>query len=270
MAKYILLSLFLMVFIAGCGESIFEIGSNKNTNAAKEDTLDFNFIAGNCSPVIAHFDNIDSTGARLSTRETIMYLSALLECGGFNIINGIGAFTENNNGDIYSVTGSMVGLKSVDVNTLNALNQFYIKASKICQTKLSNSMFGDTIDPNITALCGFTGMIGTTLSLTELIAQVSGSNNIEFSEEGYNNVLSGIDVNKNVGVFLGENPAFIDNLTGILDSVSSLPEGVASIVGDTSAVVEEYKQMLYDENTGKVSEDKLKAFLQEMQSGSVE
>lgn len=268
MAKHILLSLFLIFFIAGCGESVFEAGSNKNTNAAKEDTLDFNFISGNCSPVISHFDNIDSTGALLNNRETIMYLSSLLECGGFNIINGIGAFTENNNGDIYTAAGAMVGLKSVDANTLSLMNTFYVKASKVCQTKLTNNTSNNTIDPNIAALCGFTGMIGTTLSLTELIAQVSGSTNIEFSEAGYNNALSGIDINKNMDAFLGQHPEYVDNLSDILDSVSSLPQGVEEIVGDTSAVVEEYKQLLYDENTGKVSKDKLKLFLQEMQSGT--
>ncbi len=269
MVKNIILTLFLIFFIAGCGESIFEAGSNKTTNAAKEDTLDFNFIAGNCSPVISHFDSIDSTGALLNIRETIMYLSSLLECGGFNIINGIGAFTENNNGDIYTAAGAMVGLKSVDANTLSIMNAFYIKASKICQTKLSNNISNNTLDPNIAALCGFTGMIGTTLSLTELIAQVSGSNHIEFSESGYNNALSGIDINKSMDVFLEEHPEYIENISSILDSVSSLPQGVEEIVGDTSAVVEEYKQLLYDENTGKVSKDKLKLFLQEMQSGTV-
>lgn len=262
MAKYIFLPLFLMIFISGCGESVFEAVSNKNTYAAQEDTLDYNFIAGNCSSVISHFDNIDSTAALLNNRETFMFLSSLLECGGFNIINGIGAFTENTS-DIYLAAGAMVGLKSVDINKLSYMNTHYVKASKICQNKLT---LNNQQDKNIAALCGFTGMIGTTLSLSELIAQISGSSNIELSEQGYYNALSGTNISENLDLFLEQNPEYIDNLSVVLDSVSSIPQSVEEIVGNTSIVVEEYKQLLYDENTKKVSKDKLKLFLQQMQT----
>lgn len=274
MKKVFILSLLLSVFLSGCGESIFEAGSNKETAAAKEDTLDFNFITGNCKPVISHFESIDGTGVKLNTNETVMFLSALLECGGFSVLNGVSAFGNLESGDMYSVAAAMAGIGNISTSALQGTTSYYKKASEVCTNKQAlskNSESGSEntyVDVNIATLCGFNGMIGTTLSLTELIAGVTGVETLTISKQGFQEALTGItDLNKSADKFFTNNLTYTTELTNILESVTTMPDSVSSILGDTTAMVDEYKSQLYD-NTGKVSADKLKAFLSVMQSGT--
>lgn len=271
MKKIFILSLLLSVFLSGCGESIFEAGSNKETTAAKEDTLDFNFITGNCKPVISHFNSIDGTGAKLNTNETVMFLSALLECGGFSVLNGVSAFGKLESGDMYSVAAAMAGIGNISTSALQGITSYYKKAAVVCTNKKGTETGVENInvDANIATLCGFNGMIGTTLSLSELIAGVSGSTDLTISEQGFQEALTDIvDIDTKANSFFIENPNYTTELTNILDSVITMPDSVSSILGDTTAMVEEYKSQPYDEGTNKVSETKLKAFLKLMQTGT--
>lgn len=267
------LLLILIVSIYGCGDSIYGNVDNNGSQASKQDQLDFDFISNNCMPVIAHYDSIDPTGAVLSRDDAFKYLSALLYCGGFNVIGGIDMVNKAGTSDVYGVVGAMLGISEVTTDTLNALSPYYLKAVNICSIRDNLSKLNNTVIDNSTAsICGFAGMIGSAVNISSLISSIAGDNiSIEISENGFQTALDQIDVNTAVDNFLAnmENGNdYLDNLTlsvnTALDSLSSME----SILGGSVTMVNDIKDILFDNATNQVSIDTLKAYITSIQQNS--
>lgn len=269
---FYLLVFIMTVSIYGCGDSIYGGVDNNGSHVAKQDQIDFDFISNNCMPVIAHYDSIDPTGAVLSRDDAFKYLSALLYCGGFNIIGGIDMVNKVGTSDVYSVVAAMLGISQVTTSHLSALSPYYVKAVNICSVRDNISQLNYTVLDNSTAsICGFAGMIGSAVNVSSLISSIAGNNAaIEFSENGFQTALEQIDINTAVDNFLSntENDTYLQDLTLSLDTALDSLSSMESLLGGSAAMVGDIKDILYDNATNQVSIDTLKAYITSIKENS--
>ncbi len=265
---YIFLLVFWLFIFTGCGESIYKTAEDKSVSVAKQDTLDYDFINGNYGAVVNHFDAKDISGKELNNNEAYMYLSSILGTGGFNVLNGIDAFTNNNGSqDIYSVAGKMIGVTKLTSQEIDTKVTIFQKASTICNNRgaIIDGQLSIT-DVNVSTLCTFTGMIGTTVNLSSLVSQLNKDiPDIELSEQGFMDALKNIEISGNIDNLLTND--YLDNMTNMLNCSFISNSSVENILGDTSTMMNKYKEQLYDNATHKVSKDKLTKFILDMQSG---
>lgn len=263
--------LFLLMFVFllslyGCGESIYSDAADTGTKEAVYDQVDFDFISNHCGPVIAHYDSIDSTGASLSRDDTFKYLSAILYCGGFNIIGGIDMVSTSGTSDVYGVVASMLGVTEVTSENLNAISPYYSKAVNICSVREALAKDNNTTLDNSTAsLCGFAGMVGSAVNVSSLITSIAGDNvSIVLSENGFQQALSQIDINTAVDNFFANtenSSSYIDNLTLSVNTAIDSLTSMESLLGGSISMVNDIQTSLLDDITNKVSVDKLKEYL---------
>ena len=241
---FLLMFVFLLSFY-GCGDSIYSDAANIGTSEAQQDQLDFDFISNNCAPVIDYYNNVDSSGASLTRDDAFKFLSAILYCGGFNVIGGIDMVTQAGTSDVYGVVAAMLGISESIREAL----------AKDNNTSLDNST---------ASICGFAGMIGSAVNVSSLISSIAGENvAITISENGFKQALEQIDVNTAVDEFLAntENAAYLDDLTLTLNTAFGSLSSMESLLGGSTDMVNDIKGSLLDEITNQVSADKLKEYI---------
>lgn len=261
---YVLLFIFL-VSLYGCGESIYSDAADTSAKEAVQDQVDFDFISNNCAPVMNYYNSVDSTGASLSRDDAFKFLSAILYCGGFNVIGGIDMVNKAGTSDIYGVVAAMLGISEVTTETLKALSPYYLKAVDICSTRKTLAEDNNTTLDNSTAsICGFAGMIGSAVNVSSLISSIAGDNvSIEISENGFQQALDQIDVNTAVDEFLAnaDNDAYLNELTLTLNTAFDSLSSMEDLLGGSTSMVNDIKGSLLDETTNQVSADKLKEYI---------
>lgn len=261
---YVLLFIFL-VSLYGCGESIYSDAADTSAKEAVQDQVDFDFISNNCAPVMNYYNSVDSTGASLSRDDAFKFLSAILYCGGFNVIGGIDMVNKAGTSDVYGVVAAMLGISEVTTETLKALSPYYLKAVNICSTRKTLAEDNNTTLDNSTAsICGFAGMIGSAVNVSSLISSIAGDNvSIEISENGFQQALDQIDVNTAVDEFLAnaDNDAYLNELTLTLNTAFDSLSSMEDLLGGSTSMVNDIKGSLLDEVTNQVSADKLKEYI---------
>lgn len=263
--------LFLLMFVFllslyGCGESIYSGAADTGTKEAVYDQVDFDFISNNCAPVMNYYNSIDATGASLSRDDTFKFLSAILYCGGFNVIGGIDMVSTSGTSDVYGVVASMLGVTEVTSENLNTISPYYSKAVNICSVREALAKDNNTTLDNSTAsLCGFAGMVGSAVNVSSLITSIAGDNvSIVLSENGFQQALSQIDINTAVDNFFANtenSSSYIDNLTLSVNTAIDSLTSMESLLGGSISMVNDIQTSLLDDITNQVSVDKLKEYL---------
>lgn len=267
MKKYILyLMLFVFLFsLYGCDENLYADIDNNGSYASKQDQLDFEFISNNCAPVMDYYDRVDPTGAVLSRDDAFKFLSAVLYCGGFNIIGGIDMVSKSGTSDVYSIVAAMLGISEVTSENLNAISPYYFKAVDICHTRNTLAKDNNTsLDKSTASICGFAGLIGSAINVSSLISSIAGANiPIEISKNGFQQTLEQIDVNAAVDEFLAnaENDIYLEELTLAVNTAFDSLSSMESLLGGSEDMVNEIKDSLLDEDSNQVSADKLKEYI---------
>ena len=265
---YLLLFVFA-VSLYGCGESIYSEAADTGAKEAVQDQVDFDFISNNCAPVMNYYNSIDATGASLSRDDAFKFLSAILYCGGFNVIGGIDMVSKAGTSDVYGVVAAMLGISEVTNENLKSISPYYLKAVDICSTRKTIAENNNTTLDNSTAsICGFAGMIGSAVNVSSLISSIAGNNIvIEISENGFQQALEQIDVNTAVDEFLAnaENNTYLEELTLTLNTAFDSLSSMESLIGGSVDMVNEIKNSLLDEVTNQVSADKLKEYITSIQ-----
>ena len=219
--------------------------------------------------VMNYYNSIDATGASLSRDDAFKFLSAILYCGGFNVIGGIDMVSKAGTYDVYGVVAAMLGISEVTNENLKSISPYYLKAVDICGTRKTIAENNNTTLDNSTAsICGFAGMIGSAVNVSSLISSIAGNNIvIEISENGFQQALEQIDVNTAVDEFLAnaENNTYLEELTLTLNTAFDSLSSMESLIGGSVDMVNEIKNSLLDEVTNQVSVDKLKEYITSIQ-----
>lgn len=261
---YLLLFVFLLS-LYGCGENLYADLDNNGSQESKQDQLDFEFIGNNCAPVMDYYNRVDSTGATLSRDDTFKFLSAILYCGGFNIIGGIDMVAKTGSSDIYGVIAAMLGVSEVTADSLNAISPYYAKSVNICSIKNMLAKDNDTtLDKSMISICGFAGMVGAAVNVSSLISTIAGIEiPIEISADGLKQALEQVDVDAKIDEFLAnsENETYIEDLSLALNTAFDNLDSMEELLGGSTDMIYEIKNSLIDETTNKVSEEKLKAYI---------
>ncbi len=261
---YLLLFVFLFS-LYGCDENLYSDIDNNGSYAAKQDQLDFEFISNNCAPVMNYYNRVDPTGAVLSRDDAFKFLSAVLYCGGFNIIGGIDMAGKTGTSDVYGIVAAILGISEVTSESLNAISPYYLKSVNICYIR--NILAKDnntTLDKSTASICGFAGLIDSVINVSLLISSIAGTNiPIEISKNGLQQTLEQIDVNAAVDEFLAnaENNAYLEELTLALNIAFDSLSSMENILDGSTDMVNEMKDSLLDEVTNQVSADKLKEYI---------
>ena len=228
----------------------------------------YDYITGKCAPVVDYYRKIDVTGISLSNREATMYISSLLECGGFNYLNIIKAFEGQI--DYIKTIAYIVGVHDASFQQLDVITKIFDQATTICINRsVDNATNINSVDHNIATLCSSAGFVGTFINLSELVAGVSNLDNITISAQGFKTALEGVDINTKLDVFLSENPLFISEITNTMNVFVNLSSKLEKLTGeDLKPLLEKYTSYLYDENK-KISRERLHNFLTLAQSGAL-
>lgn len=219
---------------AGCdGGNLFSGSSDKSSDAAKTDENDFNFITGKCAEVVAYLESKKNSGIALTSTENYQYSNAVLECSGFNMINGINSIFTNGSGDIYGIISDLFGTNTVDPSKIKDLTGQYDKVLATCDT-LPRDEQGQIIDKNMASLCGLAAASNTILEVSDIIMSVPGGpTSVEISETGMSNALNGVngtDLNQGVADYVTGNGG--DQFLNDLDKNLGYVEGAASEIGN--------------------------------------
>lgn len=180
----------ILVFISGCGESIYEGAADTTTSAAVTDQLDFDLISGSCQSVINYYDSQITSKTVLSDNDLYKYVSALLNCSGFNVVNGIDSIVTNGGSDIYKTAGALMGVTKIDMNTSASLQSSYDKAIKACFDRKTELLKNNlTLNETNMTLCGLAGMMGSIVNMSAMMLNTSGggASVLELSQTGFEN-----------------------------------------------------------------------------------
>ena len=271
MKKYLLLSLiFLMVmFISGCGESIYSGAADTTTSEANTDQMDFDFINGKCQPIISYYDSKILNEETLSDDDIYKYVSAILTCSGFDIVKGIDSILLTGGSDIYKTSGDLMGISVIDMNTSKFLQEYYDKAISVCYDR-KVELEKDELSLNTTNLtiCGLAGMMGTVVNMSAMMLNTSGggANKLELTEAGFQdfatNEMESTLAAQGLGSYLKEKSDFLGYLNRGLTIGEDGADTIGSLIGqsDFSSVLSDLARQLRDSN-GDITEPSLLGYL---------
>lgn len=271
MKKYLLLSLtFLMVmFISGCGESIYSGVADTTTSEANTDQMDFDFINGKCQPVISYYDSKILNEETLNDDDIYKYVSAILTCSGFDIVKGIDSILITGGSDIYKTSGDLMGISVIDMNTSKFLQEYYDKAISVCYDR-KVELEKDELSLNTTNLtiCGLAGMMGTVVNMSAMMLNTSGggANKLELSQTGFEEFAQKEMDPSLAGQFLGsylkEKSDFLGYLNNSLTIEEDGADDIGSLIGQSnfSSVLSDLAGELRDSN-GNITEPSLLNYL---------
>lgn len=257
----------LIIFISGCGESMFAAGGNDQSPEAKESIVIKAFMDKDYDKILSLYSNNYST---FSNEDAYNYVSALLGKGGFDILNGIDYFLGSNQGstdDMYSMFYTLIGINNTTANSQHLIDnakRFFDEAAIVCNTvncirlggqitlnqgvascsvKAANNTTA-VLDNNTAFVCSLSGGFGTVTNVSNTVknlAEKAGLNidDIDLtSQAGLSEVIdqiqtSGKDLDKTIQELTDED---IKDLANTLNNLNSNISNLESIVGDVSEV----------------------------------
>lgn len=267
MRRYLFSALLILplLFITGCGESVYSGASDTSTNEAIIDALDFSFIGGQCQSIIDYYDVQVSSGASINDDDMYKYLSAILSCSGFDVLSGVNSVLTNGGSDIYMTAGALMGITFVDVNKSVQLQSYYDKAISLCYSKKAElEKLGQTLNDTNKTICGFAGMMGAVVNMSALMLNTSGggASIIELSETGFqyfaDNEIDETIGGQSLASYLKEKDDFLMQLNNGLTIGEDGAQLIGSVIGqnDFSTVLSELAGLLRDKE-GNITEDSL-------------
>lgn len=215
------LSIVLVIFISGCGESMFAAGGNDQSPEAINSVITKAFMDKDYDKILSLYSKNYDT---FSNEDAYNYVAALLGKGGFDILNGIDFFIGSNKGntdDMYSMFYTLIGINSTTTNSQNIINNtkvFFDEAAIVCNTVSCARLGGqittndgttscsvntanstiNSLDNNTAFVCSLSGGFGTVTNISNTVKILAEKNNIDtsniniISEGGLANVISSI------------------------------------------------------------------------------
>lgn len=264
----LIMSFILIIFISGCGESMFAAGGNDKSPEAKESTVIKAFMDKDYDKILSLYSNNYST---FSNEDAYNYVSALLGKGGFDILNGIDYFLGSNQGstdDMYSMFYTLIGINDTTGNSQHLIDnakRFFDEAAIVCNTvscirlggqftynddgttscsvKAADSTI-NSLDNNTAFVCSLSGGFGTVTNVSNTVKNLAEKADLNMdvidltSQEGLSAVIEQIQTNgtnlEDTIKELTDND--IKDLANTLNTLNSNISNLESIVGDVSEV----------------------------------
>lgn len=257
----------LIMFISGCGESMFAAGGNDQSPEAKESIVLKAFMDKDYDKILSLYSNNYST---FSNEDAYNYVSALLGKGGFDILNGIDYFLGSNQGstdDMYSMFYTLIGINDTTANSQHLIDnakRFFDEAAIVCNTvscirlggqftynkdgttscsvKATDSTL-NSVDNNTAFVCSLSGGFGTVTNVSNTVknlAEKAGLNidGIDLtSQAGLSEVINQLQTQGNLDSTIQQlTDEDIKDLANTLNNLNSNISNLESIVGDVSEV----------------------------------
>lgn len=268
----------LIIFISGCGESMFAAGGNDQSPEAKESIVLKAFMDKDYDKILSLYSNNYST---FSNEDAYNYVSALLGKGGFDILNGIDYFLGSNQGstdDMYSMFYTLIGINDTTANSQHLINnakRFFDEAAIVCNTVSCIRLGGqftynddgttscsvkaadstvNSLDNNTAFVCSLSGGFGTVTNVSNTVknlAEKAGLNidGIDItSQAGLSAVIeqiqtSGTNLEETVQQLTNDE---VKDLANTLNNLNSNISNLESIVGDVAEVDKLFKDFATD------------------------
>lgn len=262
----------LIMFISGCGESMFAAGGNDQSPEAKESIVLKAFMDKDYDKILSLYSNNYST---FSNEDAYNYVSALLGKGGFDILNGIDYFLGSNQGstdDMYSMFYTLIGINNNTANSQHLIDnakRFFDEAAIVCNTvscirlggqftynddgttscsvKATDSTL-NSVDNNTAFVCSLSGGFGTVTNVSNTVknlAEKAGLNidGIDMtSQAGLSEVINQLQTQGNLDSTIQQlTDEDIKDLANTLNNLNSNISNLESIVGDVSEVDKLFK-----------------------------
>lgn len=271
----------LIIFISGCGESMFAAGGNDQSPEAKESIVLKAFMDKDYDKILSLYSNNYST---FSNEDAYNYVSALLGKGGFDILNGIDYFLGSNQGstdDMYSMFYTLIGINDTTANSQHLINnakRFFDEAAIVCNTvscirlggqfaynpdgttscsvKAADSTI-NSLDNNTAFVCSLSGGFGTVTNVSNTVKNLAGKAGVNLdgidltSQAGLSAVIEQIQTSdKKLDETIKElNNEDIKDLANTLNNLNSNISNLESIVGDVAEVDKLFEDFV-DTGTG--------------------
>lgn len=257
----------LIMFISGCGESMFAAGGNDQSPEAKESIVLKAFMDKDYDKILSLYSNNYST---FSNEDAYNYVSALLGKGGFDILNGIDYFLGSNQGstdDMYSMFYTLIGINDTTANSQHLIDnakRFFDEAAIVCNTvscirlggQFTYNLDGTTscsvkatdstlnsVDNNTAFVCSLSGGFGTVTNVSNTVknlAEKAGLNidGIDLtSQAGLSEVINQLQTQGNLDSTIQQlTDEDIKDLANTLNNLNNNISNLESIVGDVSEV----------------------------------
>lgn len=277
----LIMSFILIIFISGCGESMFAAGGNDKSPEAMESVIIKAFMDKDYDKILSLYSTNYST---FSNEDAYNYVSALLGKGGFDVLNGIHMFIGNNKGntdDMYSMFYSLIGINNTTTNSQNVINNakhFFDEAAIVCNTvsclrlggQITTNLDGTTscsvkaadstinsLDNNTAFVCSLSGGFGTVANISNTVeslavkAGIDAANIDTSSQAGIKNIIDQLQTQ-------GKLESTIQNLTdedlkdftNTLNNLDSNISSLESVLGGVSEATEILKAF-QDTTTGE-------------------
>ena len=262
----------LIIFISGCGESMFAAGGNDQSPEAKESTVIKAFMDKDYDKILSLYSNNYST---FSNEDAYNYVSALLGKGGFDILNGIDYFLGSNQGstdDMYSMFYTLIGINDTTANSqylIDNAKRFFDEAAIVCNTVSCIRLGGqftynddgttscsvkakdstiNSLDNNTAFVCSLSGGFGTVTNVSNTVknlAEKAGLNldGIDItSQAGLSEVINQLQTQSNLESTIQQlTNDEIKDLANTLNNLNSNISNLESIVGNVSEVDKLFK-----------------------------
>lgn len=263
----LIMSFILIIFISGCGESMFAAGGNDQSPEAKESIIIKAFMDKDYDKILSLYSNNYST---FSNEDAYNYVSALLGKGGFDILNGIDYFLGSNQGstdDMYSMFYTLIGINNTTANSQNVINnakRFFDEAAIVCNTvscirlggqftynddgttscsvKAADSTI-NSLDNNTAFVCSLSGGFGTVTNVSNTVKKLAEKAGLNLdgidltSQAGLSEVINQLQTQSNLESTIQQlTDNDIKDLANTLNNLNSNISNLESIVGDVSEV----------------------------------
>lgn len=296
----LIMSFILIIFISGCGESMFAAGGNDQSPEAKESIIIKAFMDKDYDKILSLYSNNYST---FSNEDAYNYVSALLGKGGFDILNGIDYFLGSNQGstdDMYSMFYTLIGINNTTANSQNVIKnvinnakRFFDEAAIVCNTvscirlggqftynddgttscsvKAADSTI-NSLDNNTAFVCSLSGGFGTVTNVSNTVknlAEKAGLNldGIDLtSQAGLSEVINQLQTQSNLESTIQQlTDNDIKDLANTLNNLNSNISNLESIVGDVAEVDKLFKD--FATNDGDFTTQSVKSGLNQYLTG---
>lgn len=263
----LIMSFILIIFISGCGESMFAAGGNDQSPEAKESIIIKAFMDKDYDKILSLYSNNYST---FSNEDAYNYVSALLGKGGFDILNGIDYFLGSNQGstdDMYSMFYTLIGINNTTTNSQNVINnakRFFDEAAIVCNTVSCIRLGGqftynddgttscsvkaadstvNTVDNNTAFVCSLSGGFGTVTNVSNTVKNLAEKAVLNLdgidltSQAGLSEVINQLQTQSNLESTIQQlTDNDIKDLANTLNNLNSNISNLESIVGDVAEV----------------------------------
>lgn len=267
----------LIMFISGCGESMFAAGGNDKSPEAKESIVLKAFMDKDYDKILSLYSNNYST---FSNEDAYNYVSALLGKGGFDILNGIDYFLGSNQGstdDMYSMFYTLIGINNTTANSQHLINnakRFFDEAAIVCNTvscirlggqfaykddgttsctvKAADSTI-NSLDNNTSFVCSLSGGFGTVTNVSNTVKNLAEKAGVNLdgidltSQAGLSEVINQLQTKGSLDSTIKQlTNDEVKDLANTLNNLNSNISNLESIVGDVAEVDKLFKDFATD------------------------